>query len=178
MQRLEQIKRRYERVWLVSWAMNEADPRGVISTWLAENGSKATHQWYGSVQLSLVGFEAEAAATERLDAPLDNGIVLEGYRLPSRTLKAGETLALAPARSLIIGTMAAAVLWIGLAINHGLHASPLRHRGFFLLRREHRLDVGLPADDVRAKHRRELPPAPSRLGRAQRQEGRSRGDRW
>ncbi len=92
--RLAEIKRRYERVWLVSWAMNEADPRGVISTWLAENGFKATHQWYGSVQLSLVGFEAESAATERLDLPLDNGLVLEGYRLPTRTLKAGETLAL------------------------------------------------------------------------------------
>ena len=53
-QRLERIRGAHERVWLVSWAMNEADPRGVISTWLAENGFKASHDWYGSVQLSLV----------------------------------------------------------------------------------------------------------------------------
>jgi mannosyltransferase len=92
--RLESIKRQYERVWLVSWAMNEADPRGVIPNWLAENGFKATHQWYGSVQLSLVGLESAAAPTERLDLSLDNGIVLEGYRLPSRSIRAGETLAL------------------------------------------------------------------------------------
>ncbi len=92
--RLSDIKHRYERVWLVDWAMNEADPRGVIPTWLAENGFKATHTWYGSVQLSLVGFDSATAATEQLNVPLDNGIVLEGYRLPSRSLKAGETLAL------------------------------------------------------------------------------------
>jgi len=92
--RLTDIKKRYQRVWLVSWAMNEADPRGMISAWLAENGFKATHQWYGTVQLSLVGFQSDAGATERLDVPLDNGVVLEGYRLPTRSLKAGESLAL------------------------------------------------------------------------------------
>ncbi|HET6315079.1 MAG TPA: glycosyltransferase family 39 protein, partial [Chloroflexota bacterium] len=93
-QRLDEIKHQYDRVWLVDWAMNEADPRGVISGWLAENGFKATHTWYGSVQLSLVGFDSDTAATEQLNVPLDNGIVLEGYRLPSRSLKAGETIAL------------------------------------------------------------------------------------
>ncbi len=92
--RLEAIRSGHERVWLVQWAMNEADPRGVIQNWLTENGFKATHQWYGSVQLALIGFAPPNAPTERLDVELDNGIVLEGYRLPSRTLKPGETLAL------------------------------------------------------------------------------------
>jgi mannosyltransferase len=92
--RLEAIKAQYTRVWLVSWAMPEADPRGVISSWLAENGFQATHDWYGSVQLSLVGFGPANAPTQRVDTPLDNGIVLEGYRLASRSLKPGETLAL------------------------------------------------------------------------------------
>jgi len=92
--RLEGIRGTHERVWLVAWAMNEVDPRGVISSWLAENGFKASHDWYGSVQLSLVAFGAPTAATERLDLPLDNGIVLEGYRLGNRSLRAGETLAL------------------------------------------------------------------------------------
>ncbi len=92
--RLEGIRQEYDRVWLVSWAMNEADPRGVIPNWLASNGFKATHQWYGSVQLSLVGFADESASVQPLDVSLDNGIVLEGYRLPLRTLHAGETLPL------------------------------------------------------------------------------------
>jgi len=93
-QRLTRIRADHERVWLVSWAMNEADPRGVISMWLAENGFKATHDWYGSVQLSLVAFGAPPSATERIELPLDNGIVLEGYRLGNRSVRAGETVAL------------------------------------------------------------------------------------
>jgi mannosyltransferase len=92
--RLDAIRGQYDRVWLVSWAMREADPGGVISGWLAENGFQATHAWYGSVQLALVGFGAADAPTHKVDAALDNGIVLDGYRLASRTLKPGETLAL------------------------------------------------------------------------------------
>jgi mannosyltransferase len=94
LQRLEALKAQYARVWLVSWAMNEADPRGIIANWLAENGFQASHQWYGSVQLALVGFGPVNAPTQRIDTPLDNGIVLEGYRLASRALKPGETMAL------------------------------------------------------------------------------------
>jgi len=94
LRRLDAIKAQYARVWLVSWAMNEADPRGVIATWLAQNGFQASHQWYGSVQLALVGFGSASAPTQRVDTPLDNGVVLEGYRLGSRSLKPGETLAL------------------------------------------------------------------------------------
>ena len=94
LRRLEAIRARYERIWLVSWAMTEADPHGVISTWLAENGFQATHDWYGSVQLALVGFGPSNLATQKVDAALDNGIVLDAYRLGSRTVRPGETLAL------------------------------------------------------------------------------------
>ena len=48
--------------------MSEADPNGVISRWLAENGFQATHQWYGSVQLALVGFGAANAPHRTVDA--------------------------------------------------------------------------------------------------------------
>jgi mannosyltransferase len=92
--RLDAIRGQYGRIWLVSWAMSEADPRGVISRWLAENGFTASHEWYGSVQLAVVGFGPTNAATERVDLAMDNGVVLEGYRLASRSLRPGETLAL------------------------------------------------------------------------------------
>jgi hypothetical protein len=72
--------------------MDEADPNGVIARWLAENGFQATHQWYGSVQLALIGLAPTGSATERVDAALDNGIVLDGYRIGSRTLRPGDTL--------------------------------------------------------------------------------------
>jgi hypothetical protein len=94
LRRLDSIRSQYERVWLVSWAMQEADPKGVIPSWLATHGFQATHQWYGSVQLALVGFGAANATTEKVDAALDNGIVLDAYRIGSRTLEPGETLAL------------------------------------------------------------------------------------
>jgi hypothetical protein len=92
--RLDALRAQYGRVWLVSWAMAEADPRGVINAWLAESGFQATHQWFGSVQLALVGFGPREVVTHKVDAALDNGIVLDAYRLGSRTLRPGETLAL------------------------------------------------------------------------------------
>ncbi len=91
LQRLQDIRDHYQRIWLVSWAMNEVDPTGVIPAWLADNGFQATHQWYGSVQLSLVSLGG-ASTTQKVDAALDNGIVLDAYRIGSRTLKPGDTL--------------------------------------------------------------------------------------
>jgi hypothetical protein len=51
--------------------------------------------WLGATGADRVwlGFR-RTDGTERLDIALDNGIVLEGYRLPTRSLKAGQTLAL------------------------------------------------------------------------------------
>ncbi len=94
LRRLDAIRAQYQRVWLVAWAMQEADPQGVMAGWLAENGFQATHAWYGSVQLELIGFGTSNASTEHLNTPLDNGIVLEDYRLGSTSLSPGETLAL------------------------------------------------------------------------------------
>ena len=91
LQRLADLRGRYQRIWLVAWAMPEVDPSGVIAGWLADNGFQATHQWYGSTQLSLFSFGA-AATTEKVDAALDNGIVLDAYRIGSRTLRPGDTL--------------------------------------------------------------------------------------
>ena len=92
LQRLEALRQQHDRIWLVSWAMAEADPKGVIASWLADNGFQATHQWYGSVQLALVGFGSANATTQTIDAALDNGIVLDGFRVAQWALKPGETL--------------------------------------------------------------------------------------
>jgi hypothetical protein len=72
--------------------MPEADPKGVIESWLADNGFQATHQWYGSVQLALVGFAPANVTTQKVDAELDNGVVLDGFRVAQWALKPGETL--------------------------------------------------------------------------------------
>ena len=93
LRRLQALKTEHERIWLVNWAMNEADPPGVIQDWLAQNGFQATHQWYGSVQVALIGFST-GAPTEQVNLALDNGVTLDGYRLSSRTLEPGDALGL------------------------------------------------------------------------------------
>ncbi|MBV9169299.1 MAG: hypothetical protein JOZ81_04365 [Chloroflexi bacterium] len=92
--RLAQLKQTYGRVWLVEWAINEADPPRVILSWLSQNGFQASHAWYGSVQLALIGFGSASAPMHQLNMPLSNGITLEAYQLSSETLKPGETLQL------------------------------------------------------------------------------------
>jgi 4-amino-4-deoxy-L-arabinose transferase-like glycosyltransferase len=92
--RLDAIRAQYGRIWLVSWAMNEADPSGLIGKWLAANGFQATHDWYGSVQLALIGFPSASATSTKVDAALNNGIVLDAYRMGSRSLRPGGTLEL------------------------------------------------------------------------------------
>ena len=92
--RLEALRADHPRAWLVEWAMNEADPPGVIATWIARNGFQASHAWYGSLQLALVSFADEQATQTRVDLPLSNGVVLDAYQLPTGPLKPGETLPL------------------------------------------------------------------------------------
>lgn len=93
LRRLEAIRQQYGRVWLVSWALRQADPDGVIEQWLATEGFQESHAWYGTVQLALYTL-ARSVQMEQVNAPLDNGITLEAVGLGSRTLKAGDTLAL------------------------------------------------------------------------------------
>jgi hypothetical protein len=91
-QRLEALKADHDRVWLVSWAMNEADPHSVIDSWLAQNGFEASHQWFGGVQLELITLGNEQAPLESVNATFDNGVTLVGYRLNTRQPARGEAL--------------------------------------------------------------------------------------
>jgi 4-amino-4-deoxy-L-arabinose transferase-like glycosyltransferase len=90
--RLEALKADHDRVWLVSWAMNEADPHSVIDSWLAQNGFEASHQWFGGVQLELITLGNEQAALEPVNATFDNGVTLIGYRLNTRQPRRGDAL--------------------------------------------------------------------------------------
>ncbi len=92
-QRLEAIRATHSRVWLVAWALGEADPRGWLETWLARNGFQASHQWYGTVQLASIAF-AQADQAVAVDLGLDNGVRLQGYRLSGWTAAPGDTVAL------------------------------------------------------------------------------------
>jgi mannosyltransferase len=91
-QRLETLKSEHDRVWLVSWAMREADPSSVIDSWLAQNGFQASHAWFGGIQLELIALGRANAPQTPLHMAFDNDIVLLGYGLNARTVAPGDTL--------------------------------------------------------------------------------------
>jgi uncharacterized membrane protein len=90
--RLEALKAQHPRAWVVEWAMQEADPRGVIATWLAQNGFQASHAWYGTLQLALVSFSSADEPSQQVNLSLDNGVVLVSYRARLSGLQPGDTL--------------------------------------------------------------------------------------
>jgi hypothetical protein len=92
--RLEAIRAHYNRVWLVSWAMDQADPHGLIAGWLADNGFQATHQWFGTLQLAAIALQKADAPAQPIALELDNGIALEAYRLSAHQVHPGDTLGL------------------------------------------------------------------------------------
>jgi mannosyltransferase len=51
--RLEQLAEAHDRVWLVRWAANEADPSDLILSWLEGRGRRLGSQSFGRVELRL-----------------------------------------------------------------------------------------------------------------------------
>jgi hypothetical protein len=59
--RLEAIGETHERIWLVRWAANEADPDDLILGWLESRGQRRTSGQFGRVELRLYDLSASAA---------------------------------------------------------------------------------------------------------------------
>ena len=58
--RLEALSDDHERVWLVRWAANEADPDDLILGWLEGRGRRLGSQQFGRVELRLYDLRATA----------------------------------------------------------------------------------------------------------------------
>jgi hypothetical protein len=58
--RLEALSDDHERVWLVRWAANEADPDDLILAWLEGRGRRLGSQQFGRVELRLYDLRATA----------------------------------------------------------------------------------------------------------------------
>jgi hypothetical protein len=58
--RLEALAERHDRVWLVRWAANEADPSDLILGWLDGRGRRLGSQQFGRVELRLYDLRATA----------------------------------------------------------------------------------------------------------------------
>ncbi|MCL4459987.1 MAG: glycosyltransferase family 39 protein [Chloroflexi bacterium] len=94
---LRRIAGGHKRVWLVLWAVQEADPNGFIEGWLDKHAYKANNTWYGGVRLclySLAAGEVGEATTDKVRVNFGNEVVLLGYRVVAQSPKPGDILPL------------------------------------------------------------------------------------
>ena len=89
---LTQIATQSKRIFSVYWATEEADPTGLIETWLNENTFKATDAWFGNVRFVRYATPTEALNTVQTNYQFENGISLKGYALSAQTLTPGQIL--------------------------------------------------------------------------------------
>ncbi|HEY85337.1 MAG TPA: hypothetical protein G4N96_09530 [Chloroflexi bacterium] len=89
---LEGILANSKRIYAIYWATEEADPEGLIETWLAQHTFKASDVWFGNVRL--LSYAAPAAETTftPVDFWLGAHIHLTGYALSPEKLSPGEIL--------------------------------------------------------------------------------------
>jgi uncharacterized membrane protein len=66
--RLDMLGTDHDRVWLVRWAANEADPDDLILGWLEAHGRAVGGQRFGQVELRLYDLHAAALTQDRLKA--------------------------------------------------------------------------------------------------------------
>lgn len=79
---LEQIARQAKNIYAVYWAGRQADPSGLIETWLDTHLYKAFDRWYGNVRLAAYASPPPGAPVlTPVDARLGQHIRLTGYGL-------------------------------------------------------------------------------------------------
>lgn len=94
-QELEKIASAYQRVWLVLWAVPEADPRSFIEGWLDQHSYKSVNNWFGSVRLCLYANQQSGNALKK-DANLQfgDGMRLLSYEIDSDQFRSGDIVPL------------------------------------------------------------------------------------
>lgn len=83
----------YDKVYVLYWATQEADPSGLIEGWLNNNSYKTMDEWYGNVRLAVYVMPQRRPPDETADGlnlRLGPQITLLGYRGWNLALHAGE----------------------------------------------------------------------------------------
>ena len=57
----------HEKIYALYWAADEADPEGVIESWLDQKGYKTLDQWHGNVRLAVYVMPERQAPEEVVD---------------------------------------------------------------------------------------------------------------
>mgnify|MGYP000846219403 CR=1 FL=1 len=90
---LAEIAARHERVFVLYWGDQQADPERVIETWLNANTFKAGDQWFGQVRLATYAAARPASEPAVLaGARFGDHITLAGYTLRADALGPGDIL--------------------------------------------------------------------------------------
>jgi hypothetical protein len=73
----------HDKIYVVNWATEEADPQGIIPNWMDTRGYKTLDQWYGNVRLAVYVMPEHSPPEEVVDdlnLRFGNDIELMGYR--------------------------------------------------------------------------------------------------
>lgn len=92
---LEAIAAQHDRLFVLYWGDQQADPEKFVESWLNAHAFKAGEQWFGQVRLAT--YAAARPASEpatRLDARFGDHITIEGYTLSATEARPGDILQL------------------------------------------------------------------------------------
>jgi hypothetical protein len=73
----------HDKIYVVNWAAEEADPAGVVQSWMDTRGYKTLDQWYGNVRLGVYVMPEHSSPEEVVDGlnlRFGENIELLGYR--------------------------------------------------------------------------------------------------
>ncbi|MCS6840856.1 MAG: glycosyltransferase family 39 protein [Roseiflexus sp.] len=89
---LEQIAQRHRRVYGVFYVPYEADPNGVVNSWLAERAFRAESRWYGGVELAVYELGNAGAPLRNVDVRFGNTLILERVAISSTRIAGGDAV--------------------------------------------------------------------------------------
>ncbi|MCK6624571.1 MAG: glycosyltransferase family 39 protein [Anaerolineae bacterium] len=94
---LQTIAATAQKIYAVYWATQQADPHGLIESWLNTHLFKATDQWYGNVRLVSYASPLETSdlSLKPLNYQLGPHICLKGYTLSASQIAPGDILQVA-----------------------------------------------------------------------------------
>ena len=73
----------HDKIYVVNWAAEEADPLGIVPSWMDTRGYKTLDQWYGNVRLAVYVMPEHSPSEEVVDGlnlRFGDDIELLGYR--------------------------------------------------------------------------------------------------
>ena len=90
---LTELTLAHDRLWVLYWAQQQADPDGLVERWLAENAFPAGDRWFGGVRLAVYG-TAPTGERHQSGALFGDEVALIDTALSDREVAPGDVLSL------------------------------------------------------------------------------------